>query len=249
MGIIEKITNGGLRKETLFDESKTRYTMSAMIAGAFIGFGTLIMAVSNMIFANVDFPIVKFVNGFVFSLALSLVMVCGAELFTGNILFFGTATAKKKISLAKGAKICALSYIGNFLGALALSALFLGADTLHSPVVESVVKLAMVKVSYTPMQMFFKGILCNVLVCLGVYAWNKLDNESAKLITVVWVILPFVAMGFEHSVANMTCFIIAKIASPDFTFGLMLYNLVPVTIGNIIGGLLVALPYYYIEKN
>lgn len=247
MGIIEKLNNGALKKEGLFNSSKGKYIVSAMIAGFFIGIGMLIMSLSNMIFQDVSFPIVKFVNGIIFSLALSLVMVCGAELFTGNILFFSIGSIDKKVKVSSAIKVCVLSYIGNFLGAMVISGLFLGADTAASPVVESVVKLAMAKVSYSTGQLIFKGILCNILVCLGVYAWNKLDNEMAKLVMVIWIILPFVALGFEHSIANMTCFIIAKIVSPEFTTGLMLHNLIPVTIGNIIGGVLVGAPYYYVE--
>ena len=248
MNIIDTLCNGALKKENLYNYSKAKYIVSAMIAGFFIGLGTLTMSLSNYIFADISFPIVKFVNGFVFSLALSLVMVCGAELFTGNILFFTMGTANRKVSFAKGALICALSYIGNLFGAIVLSGIFLGADTAASPVVASVVKLAVAKAGVPTVQLFFKGILCNIMVCLGILGWNKLSNETAKLIMVFWVILPFVSLGFEHSIANMTCFVVAKIVSPDFTYAMIMHNLIPVTVGNIIGGALVALPYYFVEN-
>lgn len=248
MNIIEILSKGALKKEGLYDYSKSKYIVASIIAGFFIGLGSLTMSLSNFIFADISFPIVKFVNGFVFSLALSLVMVCGAELFTGNVLFFTMGAADGKVNLSKGILICVLSYIGNFIGAVVLSVIFLGADTSSSPVVESVVKLASAKASLPFGQLFFKGILCNIMVCLGILGWNKLSNEAAKLIMVFWVILPFVSLGFEHSVANMTCFVISKIVSSDFTYAMIIHNLIPVTLGNIVGGALVAISYYYVEK-
>lgn len=246
--IINILSKGAKKKENLYNKSISRYIIAAMIAGVFIGIGTLTMGLSNMIFKDVLLPIVKFVNGFVFSLALSLVMTSGGELFTGNILVFTMRSLKKEILPTKAAKICGLSYLGNFLGAIFLSLLFLGAEGFMTPFVDSVVKLAMTKASYSISSLFFKGILCNILVCLGVLAYNKLENEAAKLIMIFWCILPFVAMGFEHSVANMTCFTIAKIVSKEFTFALMFKNLIPVTLGNIVGGSIVAISYFVVGK-
>lgn len=246
--IINILSKGAEKKEKVYDSSLVKYIIAAMIAGVFIGIGTLTMSLSNMIFKDVSFPIVKFVNGFVFSLALSLVMTSGGELFTGNILVFTMRSLKKEILPTKATKICTMSYIGNFLGAIFLSLLFLGAEGFMTPFVDAVVKLAMTKASYSISSLFFKGILCNILVCLGVLAYNKLENEAAKLIMVFWCILPFVAMGFEHSVANMTCFTIAKIVSKEFTFALMFKNLIPVTLGNIVGGMIVAISYFAVGK-
>lgn len=246
--IVGKVSSSGEKKEGLFDKSIFKYLVGAMIAGIFVGIGALTMGLNNMIFKDFDYPIVKIVNGIIFTLALSLVMACGGELFTGNILVFTTRKLEKKISLTKVIKICAMSYIGNFLGALFLTLLFIGSEGLNTPMTESLVALANTKASYPVMNLFFKGVLCNILVCMGVLAYYKMNSESAKLIMLFWCILPFVALGFEHSIANMTIFSIAKIVSSEFTFGLIFGNLIPVTLGNILGGALVALAYFFVGK-
>ena len=108
---------------------------------------------------------------------------------------------------------------------------------------EALLKLATGKTSFDFLSLLFKGIMCNILVCLAVLICSRKISDSAKLILIFWCILAFVSLGFEHSVANMTCFALAKMLNSDFTFALILKNLIPVTIGNIIGGALVALTY------
>ncbi|MBP2025636.1 formate/nitrite transporter family protein [Peptoniphilus stercorisuis] len=247
--IVGILSNGSLKKKSLYEGSKKEYLLASMMAGFFIGIGILIMSLSNLIFKSVSFPIEKLVNGFVFSLALSLVMTVGGELFTGNVLVLSMGSLDKKLSLKDCLKICSLSYLGNLFGAIILSILFLGAEGSLTNIVDTVLNLATTKVSYSFSVLFFKGIMCNILVCLGVLAYNKMENEVAKLIMVFWCILPFIALGFEHSIANMTCFTIAKIVSSEFTFAMIFRNLIPVTLGNILGGLIVSLTYFSLGKN
>ncbi|RVU55593.1 formate/nitrite transporter family protein [Anaerosphaera multitolerans] len=242
-GIVSKLANLSVAKRTLYEDSKFKYLVSSMLAGFHVGVGLLTMCLSIAIFADVSFPIVKLVNGFLFSLALSLVLAAGGDLFTGNVLVLSTGAMNKKVTTGDAVKICTFSYFGNFLGAILLSLVYYATDIPTDGMTDAIINLAISKASYGASALFFKGILCNILVCLGVLVYNKLENEAAKLIMIFWCILPFVALGFEHSVANMTCFTLAKMLTPDFTFAMMIKNLIPVTLGNIVGGFVLAGTY------
>ncbi|EFI41779.1 MULTISPECIES: formate/nitrite transporter family protein [Peptoniphilus] len=246
--IIKNISGGALNKFKIYDSSKIKYIISSMLAGFFVGLGLISMGASISVFGGLDFPVVKFTNGFIFSLALSLVIMAGGDLFTGNVLVLSTGAMTKTIRTSDAIKVCALSYIGNFLGALLVSFLYMGTGIKDSGVCNAIIELAKVKASFAFVPMIFKGIMCNILVCLAVLCCIKMKSESAKLIMVFWCIMPFVILGFEHSIANMTCFIIAKAMSPEITIAMIMNNLVPSTIGNIIGGLLVAGGYYFLGR-
>ena len=245
--IISGLTNPANTKKNLLEGSFFRYMMASVLAGFFIGVGMLIMTLSASVFSPLPIPVVKFINGFVFSLALSFVVFAGGELFTGNVLVTSVGRLNKKIDTGTLLKILIFSYLGNILGSVLISFLFkmTGVSPEYN---EALLKLVTGKTSFDFISLLFKGIMCNILVCLAVLICSRKISDSAKLILIFWCILAFVSLGFEHSVANMTCFALAKMLNPDFTFALILKNLIPVTIGNIIGGVLVALTYNIIAS-
>lgn len=240
--IISGLTNSANTKKNLLEGSLFKYMVASILAGFFIGMGMLIMTLSASVFSPLPIPVVKFINGFVFSLALSFVVFAGGELFTGNVLVTTVGRLNKKIDTGSLLKILIFSYLGNILGSVLISFLFkmTGVSPEYN---EALLKLATGKTSFDFLALLFKGIMCNILVCLAVLICSRKISDSAKLILIFWCILAFVSLGFEHSVASMTCFALAKMLNSDFTFTLILKNLIPVTIGNIIGGALVALTY------
>lgn len=243
--IITRLTKSANTKKELLDSSFSKYMVAAMMAGFYIGVGILIMVLSGSVFSSLPIALVKFVNGFVFSLALSFVMFAGGELFTGIVLVTTVAKLNKKLETSAFFKILIFSYIGNFLGAILISILFkmTGVAPDYN---EALLKLATTKASYDFTALLFRGIMCNILVCLAVLLCARDISDSAKLILIFWCILAFVSLGFEHSIANMTCFALAKMLNPEFGFALIFKNLIPVTIGNFIGGGLVAITYYFL---
>ncbi|MDU7532300.1 MAG: formate/nitrite transporter family protein [Peptoniphilus harei] len=243
--IIGGLTNSANTKKNLLENSFFKYMVASVLAGFFIGMGMLIMTLSASVFSGLEIPAVKFINGFVFSLALSFVIFAGGELFTGNVLVTSIGRLNKKIETSTLLKILVFSYIGNLLGSILISFLFkmTGISPEYN---EALLKLATTKSSFDFTALLFKGIMCNILVCLAVLICSRKISDSAKLILIFWCILAFVSLGFEHSIANMTCFALTKFLNPEFTFRLILKNLIPVTIGNIIGGLLVAITYYFL---
>ena len=225
-----------------------------MLAGAFIGLGSLYYVVVASDPA-LGWAARRVLGGAAFSLGLLLVVVAGAELFTGNNLI-AMAWADRRIStremLANWVIVCA----ANFAGALLLGcAVFLSGhlDMNGGAIGRTYATIAAAKTALPPLTAFFSGVLCNVLVCMAV--WMTLAGRSVvdKAIAVLLPVSAFVAAGFEHSVANMYLIPLGMMAqgAADESVELsgLVRNLVPVIAGNLVGGsVLVALVYHVIYR-
>jgi formate/nitrite transporter len=229
----------------------------AVLAGAFIALGA---AFATTVASGSDLPygVTRLLMGLAFSLGLILVVIAGAELFTGNNLIV-MAWASRRVGTAQLARNWAIVYVGNLVGALGTALLVrLGEQyTFGGGVVgETAVSIASAKVGLGFGEAVALGILCNALVCLAVWLTYGAHTTADKVLAVVPPITAFVAMGFEHSVANMYFIPVALLierdpAVPDvegLDWGSFLVdNLVPVTIGNVIGGgLLVGAVYWFV---
>lgn len=231
--------------------------MLAVLAGAFIGFGaifytTVVTGTSD----KVGFGITKLLGGLVFSLGLILVVVAGAELFTGNNLLV-MATASGKLPVSKLAWNWLVLYIGNFVGSILTA--FIVFQTLQFMMSDGQVGAAALKIADAKCRLDFgtamtRGIYCNVLVCLAVWLTFSCRTTGDKILAIIFPITAFVACGFEHSVANMYFIpiglFIKDLAPPHFWAMIsqtagdyaniswlnFFRNLLPVTIGNLIGG-------------
>ena len=253
--IAERVDNIGVTKARL---PLLSMAMLGMLAGAFIGLGALYytLVVSD---ASLSFAVARVLGAVCFSLGLLLVVVAGAELFTGNNLL-AMAWADGKVSTAEVLRNWAVVCAANFVGAAGLALLvFLSghAGMNGGAIAQSYLKITIAKSTMPVAELFFRGVLCNVLVCMAV--WMVLAGRSVvdKFFAIVLPVSAFVAAGFEHSIANMYFFPLALLlkesgialpAGADaITFYAMLRNLVPVILGNIFGGsVLVALVYYVI---
>jgi formate/nitrite transporter len=215
----------------------------------------------------VPFGLSRLLAGVTFSLGLILVIVGGAELFTGNTLMV-MALAARKVTVAETLRAWAIVYFGNFVGAVGTAILvFLSGQHLSDDgsVASVALRLANAKVVLPFDRAFFLGVLCNVLVCLAVWLSIGARSTGSKILAVIFPVSAFVAAGFEHSIANMHfvplgLFIKAwapaslwsQVAiSPDAIAGLtwagFVWHLVPVTLGNLVGGaVLVGGVYWFV---
>jgi formate/nitrite transporter len=247
--IHDKVCNLGVTKAHLPVRS---IVMLGMLAGAFIGLGALfyVIVLSD---ASMGFAAKRVLGGVVFSLGLFLVLVAGAELFTGNNLL-AMAWAENCITTREVLVNWVIVCLANFAGAVFLAWLVYmsGHTALNNGAIgQTYMQLATAKMSLPPVRAFFAGVMCNVLVCMAVWVALAGRTVTDKLLAIVLPIAAFVAAGFEHSVANM--FIIplgmmlqADAGLPVNYFGLV-HNLAPVIAGNIVGGsVLVALVYHVI---
>ena len=233
--------------------------MLSMLAGAFIGLGALYFVIIKSDL-SLAFAVRQVAGGVAFAMGLILVVVAGAELFTGNNLL-AMAWADRKISTAEVLRNWIIVCTGNFIGAAGLALLvFLShhADMNNGAVAQEYVRIAAAKVALPFWTAFFKGMLCNVLVCMAV--WMALAGRSVvdKAVAIVFPISAFVAAGFEHSVANMYFIPLAMLLqtfgdagapAAAVTWSGFFGNLGPVILGNIIGGsVLVGLVYHIIYR-
>lgn len=218
-----------------------------ILAGAFIAFGAMFYTVT-ITGSELGFGPTKILGGLSFSLGLILVVIAGAELFTGNNLIV-IAWADKKISTGQLLKNWCIVYFANFIGA-GMTAVFVDWSGILSSNggVTGVTALAIAdaKVSLTWLEALTRGVLCNALVCLAVWLCFSAHHVSGKILAIIFPISAFVALGFEHSVANMYFIPLAMMQSGvEIGFVDLSYNLLWVTIGNILGGsIFVALVYW-----
>lgn len=250
---IQLLAKKSQAKVALLNESKLKYIVSAMFAGLLVGMGCiLVYSVGGMLHAEHS-PFTKIAVGLSFSFALSLILVLGYELFTSNTMVMTVGALDKKTTMKNWFSILTFSYIGNFLGALLISILFVATGlTDKGTAIEYFSYVATAKVSGTALQLFAKGILCNILVCGAVLSAYKLKNEMAQLFMALICLYAFVTSGFEHCIANMTVFI-TTLLSPGsvgvITASQALYSTVFVTLGNIVGGaVFYGIATYFLSK-
>lgn len=216
----------------------------AILAGAFIGFGA---AAFTMVMTGVDptFGPARFLGGVVFSMGLILVIIGGAELFTGNALMT-MAAVDRRISPGALMRNWGLVYVGNAVGAVTLAVAFGLTSLLDGPMGATAAAIAEAKAALGPVEAFMRGALCNALVCLAVWLTFAARTAAGKILAILWPISGFVLLGLEHSVANMYLLPQGVLAGSEAAIGAMLGNLLWVTLGNIAGGVGgVALAYHF----
>jgi formate/nitrite transporter len=211
-----------------------RLATLAILAGAFIGFGAAFWCIA-MIGADPGFGPARVLGGTVFALGLILVVVGGAELFTGNALMV-MAAVDRRITLGALFRNWGIVYVGNLIGAVGLAMAFGFSGLLDGPMGAVAAKAAMTKAGLDPLEAFVRGALCNALVCLAVWLSFAARTATDKILGVLWPVTAFVALGLEHSVANMFLFPAGLWAGAEAAFSGVIGNLVWVTLGNIVGG-------------
>lgn len=260
--IAQRIETVGVSKARM---SARKMFALAVLAGAFIALGAVFATtVATGASGALPYGVTKLLVGLVFCLGLILVVVAGAELFTGNNLIV-MAWADRKVSTGALLRNWAIVYAGNFVGSVLTAAImFLTRQYSFGDggLGQTALNLAAGKLGYDPLQAVALGMMCNALVCLAVWLTFSARSTADKILAVLFPITAFVAAGFEHSVANMYFVPVAlfiKQFDPGFVAGLgmdvssltwsnfLVSNLLPVTIGNIIGGgVMVAAVYWFI---
>lgn len=223
-----------------------------VLAGIYISFGA---AVSTAVLSGgtLDAGLAKFLAGSVFSVGLILVLILGSELFTGNILMT-IGLIYQRYSFVKVLRNWLVVYFGNFLGAVIIAWLVFKSGLLGNfgnltPIGAMAVRTLETKLQLSFTEALCRGILCNMLVCLAVIMCIASKTIEGKILGIYFPIMAFVASGYEHSVANMYFLPAGLMAKGGFVpnFFTVFDNLIPVTIGNIIGGLLIVLLHPKVE--
>lgn len=214
-----------------------------ILAGMFIGFGCHVFVLATASDTSVTS---KLIGAALFPVGLMMVIFCGAELFTGNNLMT-LALMKKEIDVKGLLKNWCLVYLGNLIGSVLLAFLLAKSGLFAGDALNRAIAVASSKVSMPFGEALIKGILCNILVVLACWFQAGSKDMTGKIFAVWFPIMMFVFAGFEHSVANMTYIPLGMFLGADVSVSaLILGNLIPVTIGNLIGGALFVPGFYYL---
>lgn len=213
------------------------FVVSSMMAGAYVGVGImLILTLGN----TADPANANLIMGTFFGITLTLIIFAGADLYSGHTMFMTFGLLHRTVDPFDVIKDWIVSWNGNLLGAFLLSILFIlggGGGWAHDPTA-IVHAIAETKATSGIVELLARGSICNWLICLAIWMTSRTKSDIAKCILIFWCLFAFVAAGFEHGVANMTVFSISLLGAHGeaVTISSTLYNLVWVSLGNLIGG-------------
>lgn len=237
---VDQFAKTAVAKADFLRRSPLGFTISSMMAGAYVGLGIiLIFCVGNA----VDPGMRPIVMGASFGIALTLVIFAGSDLFTGHTMFMTHGWLQGRTSLKNLGACWTASWAGNLVGCTILAVLFVaggGGPALLGLAGKTplIVNVAAAKMNAPAIELVARAILCNWLVCLAIWTSARMTSDAAKCIAIFWCLYAFIASGFEHSVANMTLLSIALMTEHPATVsvGGLVWNLLWVTIGNAIAG-------------
>jgi len=238
--------NTAKTKAEFLKNNPAGYIISSVLAGVFIGIGVLLsFTIGSLLNGE---PYAKILMGASFAVALSLVVAAGAELFTGNNMVMSCGLFSKTVGLGQTLVLWAVCYIGNWIGSIIISAVFIGTGLASGVLGEFINSASIEKTNLAFFPLFFRAALCNTLVCLAIWSCIRSKSESGRLIIIFWCMFAFVTTGFEHCIANMTLLTISLMNS-GINAQAYFCNILTATLGNMAGGILfVALPYYLISR-
>ncbi len=223
------------------------YLVHSMLAGAYIGIGVVIMATAGGPLADAGSGWTPLVQGLVFGVALTIVVMAGGELATSAMMILTQGALGRSISWGRAAATLLFCMVGNLAGAMVFAAIVhesgaLGPKTAGGRMIATMIEH---KAAETTSQLFFRGILCNLLVCLAIWSAARLQSEGAKIAMIFACVMVFITSGFEHVVANMTTFSLGLLGGlPGATWAEFARNVGAVGLGNLVGGgLLVGAAY------
>src|SRR5437016_9910010 len=247
---IDGFTKLAERKIAALRASPGGFFVASMLAAAYVGIGIILIFCIGQ---QVPPEFQRLIMGATFGIALTLVVIAGAELFTGHTMFMALRAYRGIGTLGDIGASWGMTWVGNLVGSLALVGLFAaggGAGILSAPET-LLMKVAAMKMSAPGTALFARAIHCNWLVCLALWMAARVNSDSAKCIVIFWCLLAFIASGYEHSVANMTLLGLALAGNhPDtVTLAGFGWNLAWVTLGNVIGGAFFVAGAYYVSSH
>ncbi|WP_243074289.1 formate/nitrite transporter family protein [Microbacterium sp. SS28] len=219
-----------------------RFAISGMLAGAYVGIAVVLMLSTAGPLAEAGSGFAKLVSGLVFGVALTFVVFAGAELVTSSMMTLTQGAAMRAVRPVPALGAMGFTLAANFVGSVIFGVLVAMTGVLHSYPAAGRMLAGMLeaKAGEDPLELFTRGILCNVLVCLGIWMCARLTSDVAKIMVIFCAILAFISSGFEHVVANMTTYTMGLVlGDPNATWALFSGNVLWVGLGNLVGGAVV----------
>jgi nitrite transporter NirC len=224
-----------------------RFLFASSLAGVYVGVAVVLLITVSAPLAASGSPATKLVQAAVFGIALTLVVFAGAELFTGSVMVMLQGLARRQVGLRALGLVLGLTLVGNLVGSIVLAAVVHGGGTMSTgPAAEVVRSITAAKAATPGFQLFWRAVLCNMLVCLGLWMANRTKSDAAKLVVLWWALLAFIGSGFEHSIANMAIFATGALQGVS-AWSDLATNLAWTVPGNVVGGgIVVGLGYAWL---
>lgn len=219
-----------------------RFLVSAMLAGLWVGGGVYVMFSAAGPFFIAGDPATRLVSGAVFAIALTFVVFAGSELATSAMMVLPMGAMRRTITWLQGAGTLAFILIGNLIGSLVLAWVLIQSGIFNDAATGGMLDgILTIKMGHSASELFFRAIMCNILVCVAIWAAGRVKNEVAKAIVIFWGVFGFIASGFEHVVANMTIFGAGVLggSTVEVTWADFGANMLWVGLGNLVGGMVV----------
>lgn len=226
-----------------------RFLVSGMLAGAYIGVGVVLMVCTAGPLIAAGDGLARLVAGLVFGTALTLVVFAGADLATSAMMTLPQGVLMRSVALGRAAAALLAVFLFNLIGSLLFAAIVVASSVLRTnpPAAEMLSDLLAAKAAESPLELFARGVLCNVLVCLAIWMGARVRSETARIVLIFVAITAFVSSGFEHVVANMTTYALGLMtADPNASWALLGGNLLWVGLGNLVGGGLIVGAGYWV---
>lgn len=243
---VQTLTALAQGKATLAARRPGRYLTRAALAGSFIFVAAMFSCLVSAWF-YVDAPgVARVLGAFTFPVGLMLIVLLGGELFTGCNLVMGVGLYEGAVNAPQTLLVWGMAWCGNFLGILIACVLFAGSGASGELMGSYLALTVPAKLAIPWHRLVLRGALCNFCVCLAVYAGTKLNSEGGKVALILPLIAAFILGSLEHSVANMAYFTLYTLMVDTAHLGEMAWNLLWVTLGNLLGGtVLLGLPLWY----
>jgi nitrite transporter NirC len=248
---LSKVEQLALKKLRIYKNSVWRYLSRSMLASMFIGFGVIVAFKTGSFFYLENSPLTYPMAAITFGAAIILISYGGGDLFTGNTFYYTYAALRKRMRWLDTVRLWVLSYLGNILGAAAFALLIWTTGLFSSPDVNAfLLEVVHKKMTAPTSELFFRAILCNWLVCLAFFVPMSMKSDGAKMFAMMLFVFCFFISGYEHSIANLCTFAIAFVLDPgNFSYSGGFHNIIPVTLGNLIGGgILMGWMYHFVNK-
>ncbi|HEX6915240.1 MAG TPA: formate/nitrite transporter family protein [Chitinophagaceae bacterium] len=248
---LERVLQLAAKKETLRRDSIGQYLVRTILAGMFIGFGVIVAFKTGSYFHNVGSPMALPLAALTFSTAILLISFAGGDLFTGNAFYFAYAAMRKELNWISVIKLWAGSWLGNLAGCLLFALLIVGTGIFNEPTINAfLLKVSSAKMNAPGWELFFRGILCNWLICLAFFIPMSMKHDGPRIFMMILLVFCFFISGYEHSIANMCTFSVALLIDhpENISVAGFIHNLVPVTLGNLVGGaVMTGAVYWYLN--
>lgn len=246
----EMLSNLGIKKYEMCRDETGRFFARSIVAGLYLGLATILSSTLGALLFKTNLIASKIAVAGSFGIGLVIIVILGSELFTGNCFTTLIPVYGKKLKFKQIIPMWIVCYLGNFVGISLICFLFIKSGSNHELISEYIKNTIDGKLAFEAMQLFIKAILCNFIVCVGAYVGMKMEDDTAKTIIMMIVVMAFVLPGFEHSIANMGYFSLGvTLFGADYNWVMLPLHMLISTFGNMIGGgVLLGLPLYMMIK-